>query len=166
MLELGKQRIFGNPYQWLINSLYHYAASWGVRVTTFPFFVDEYNKWALERSNIPFIRDIKYLPLKGDLKSSVVSLIVFPVLLLVGIISGIVGLVFLIMLVKKYKMPLLFILSGFFSLIGHGSILLASIINVATPRFTITQIPILTLALLLLFLMVFEYLKSDRIDRQ
>jgi hypothetical protein len=166
MLELGWQRILKNPYQWLINSLHHYAASWGVRVSTFPPFVDEYNKWVLEQVEIPLNDSIKYLPLKGDLKPSIVSLIVFPALLFVGIMSGLIGIVFVIMIFTKKELPLLFVLSGLLSLMAHGSIMLSSIINVATPRFSITQIPILTLALLFLFLMLFERLKSSRTSKQ
>ena len=160
MLELGYQRIIAKPYQWLMNSLSHYAASWGVRVTTFPPFVDEYNEWVLRQNSIPLIDSVGYLPLKGDLKPSVVSLVVFPVLLMVGVISGLIGLVFLIAVVRNKRISLLFILSGFLSLMSHGAIIFASIVNVATPRFTITQIPILTLALLFFFLILFEYFKS------
>jgi hypothetical protein len=110
--------------------------------------VDDYNNWVLNQSDIPLNNSIKYLPLKGDLKPSSVSMIVFPMLLLAGMVSGIIGLVFLVMLLQKREISLLFILSGLLSIMVHGSIIFASIINVATPRFTVTQFPLLLLVFL------------------
>ncbi len=152
MMELGKQRIFQSVDQWIKNSIYYYVGSWGLRVTTFPPFVDDYNNWVLNQSDIPLNNSIKYLPLKGDLKPSSVSMIVFPMLLLAGMVSGIIGLVFLVMLLQKREISLLFILSGLLSIMVHGSIIFASIINVATPRFTVTQFPLLLLVFLFVIL--------------
>ena len=160
MLELGGQRISQEIGQWVKNSLYYYAGSWGLRVTTFPFFVDEYNDWVLNHPNIPLNDRIPYLPLKGDLKPSIVSLIAFPALLFAGIISGVIGLMFLAVLFLNKKIPLLFMLSGIISIGIHGSLLFSSFVNVATPRYTTTQFPMLVLVFLLMTMWILPIIKS------
>ena len=164
MLELGKQRIFQDSgvNQWLTSGLSNYAASWGLRVTTFPSFVEEYNNWALSHGEIPLSSSIPYLPLKGDLKPSILSKIVFPTLLFTGILSGIIGLIFFTMLILRKKIPLLLMLSGIFSISVHGSLIFTSFINVATPRYTTTQYPILLLLLFLSTIWILTIRKNNQ----
>jgi hypothetical protein len=160
MRELGKQRIYNGIDQLIKNSLYYYAGSWGLRVTTFPYFVKEYNEWALEQSKIPKNSAIPYLPLKGELESSIVSMIAFPGLLLAGVISGLIGIIFLIMLLLRREIPLYFMLSGILSVSVHGMLFFYSFVNIATPRYTITQFPILLLVFFFFFLWVSPVVKK------
>jgi hypothetical protein len=149
MMELGKQRIFNGIDQWIKNSLSHYAASWALRVTSFPPFVKEYNNWINDQTSIPFNKKIKYLPMKGDKEPSMISMIAFPGLLISGVVSGLIGIMFIVMLLFRKEMPLMFILSGIFSISVHGTLIFSSFVNVATPRYTTTQFPILLLALIM-----------------
>ena len=160
MRELGKQRIYNGIDQLIKNSLYYYAGSWGLRVTTFPYFVKEYNEWALEQSKIPKNTAIPYLPLKGELESSIVSMIAFPGLLLAGVISGLIGIIFLIMLLLRREIPLYFMLSGILSVSVHGMLFFYSFVNIATPRYTIAQFPILLLVFFFFFLWVSPVVKK------
>jgi hypothetical protein len=155
LMELGKQRMLQGINQWIKNSLYHYAASWALRVTSFPPFVKEYNDWIKSQADIPFNKEIKYLPMKGK-KASIISMIAFPGLLISGLLSGIIGISFLVMLVAQQRMPLLFMLSGILSLSVHGMLIFSSFANIATPRYTTTQFPILALALLLFLFWAFK----------
>ncbi|MBT4732801.1 hypothetical protein HOB87_12660 [Candidatus Woesearchaeota archaeon] len=149
LMELGKQRIFSGIDQWIKNSFYHYAASWALRVTSFPPFVKEYNNWINHQTSIPFNKKIKYLPMKGDKEPSMISMVAFPGLLISGVISGLIGIMFIVMLLLRKEMPLMFILSGIFSISVHGTLIFSSFVNVATPRYTTTQFPILLLALIM-----------------
>ena len=156
--ELGKQRLLQEPYQFIKIGLYNYAASWGLRVTSFPPFLKEYNNWIKSQKYIPFNKEIKYLPMKGDKKPSIISMLAFPGLLIVGLLSGAIGIIFLTMLITRKKMPLPLTLSGIFSLSAHGVLIFSSFVNVATPRYTTTQFPIL----LLTFLFLFLWLKKNK----
>jgi hypothetical protein len=149
MMELGKQRIFNGIDQWIKNSFYHYAASWALRSTSFPPFVKENNTWINDQTSIPFNKKIKYLPMKGDKEPSMISMIAFPGLLISGVVSGLIGIMFIVMLLFRKEMPLMFILSGIFSISVHGTLIFSSFVNVATPRYTTTQFPILLLALIM-----------------
>jgi hypothetical protein len=146
MMELAKQRLSQDIIQWFKLGVSHYVGSWGLRVTTFPYFVDDYNDWSNRQLNIPLNKDIPHLPLKGNLESSTTSVFAFPGLLFSGIVSGLISLVFLGLLLTGREMPLLFILSGIFSTMVHASLLFSSFVNIATPRYTTTQFPILLLA--------------------
>ncbi len=161
MIEFGKQRILQSLDQWLINSLYYYAGSWGVRSTSFPYFISEYNNWASNENYIPLNETITYLPLKGDLDSSTISMVVFPGLLISGVVSGVVAVIFLFMLLFGKNMSLPFVLSGIFSVSVHSSLIFYSFINVATPRYTMSQFPILLLAFVFLALWVALKMKKS-----
>ncbi|MBT4732316.1 hypothetical protein HOB87_10160 [Candidatus Woesearchaeota archaeon] len=159
IMELGKQRLLQGVDQWLINAMHHYAASWSLRVTTFPLFVKKYNDWALNKSYIPFNQKIEYLPLKGDKIPSLISAVVFPGLLIAGILTFVIGLVFIVMLVLKMDIQFSFMLSGLFSVWTHGMLIFYSIVNVATPRYTTSLFPVLLLALMMFFLFILNMIK-------
>ena len=76
-------------------------------------------------------------------------MIAFPGLLISGVVSGLIGIMFIVMLLFRKEMPLMFILSGIFSISVHGTLIFSSFVNVATPRYTTTQFPILLLALIM-----------------
>ncbi|MBT4730921.1 hypothetical protein HOB87_03005 [Candidatus Woesearchaeota archaeon] len=163
IMELGKQRILQGIGQWIENSIHYYFASWGLRSTSFPAFVSEYNDWILKQENIPLNSSIKYLPLKGDLKVSYISMVVFPLLLAAGILSVFSGLIFLVMIILRKNIPLALMLSGILSIGVHTMILFSSFVNVATPRYTTTQFPILLLALLLFLFWILRIISNTQI---
>jgi len=148
LMEIGKQRMLQGIDQWIENSLNYYAASWALRVTSFPPFVSDYNTWINDQTSIPFNKEIKYLPMNGK-EPSMISMIAFPGLLISGVVSGLIGIMFIVMLLFRKEMPLMFILSGIFSISVHGTLIFSSFVNVATPRYTTTQFPILLLALIM-----------------
>ena len=148
LMEIGKQRMLQGIDQWIENSLNYYAASWALRVTSFPPFVSDYNTWINDQTSIPFNKKIKYLPMNGK-EPSMISMVAFPGLLISGVISGLIGIMFIVMLLLRKEMPLMFILSGIFSISVHGALIFSSFVNVATPRYTTTQFPILLLALII-----------------
>ena len=121
----------------------------GSTCNIFPPFVKEYNNWINHQTSIPFNKKIKYLPMKGDKEPSMISMVAFPGLLISGVISGLIGIMFIVMLLLRKEMPLMFILSGIFSISVHGTLIFSSFVNVATPRYTTTQFPILLLALIM-----------------
>jgi hypothetical protein len=159
LMEIGKQRMLQGIDQWIENSLNYYAASWALRVTSFPPFVSDYNTWINNQDSIPFNKNIKYLPLKGGKNPSMISMITFPALLIAGIVSGIIGAVFIVLLILGERMPLTLILSGIFSLSVHGMLLFLSFVNVATPRYTTTQFPLLLLTFFMFFLYILSILE-------
>ncbi len=159
LMEVGRQRILQGIPQWIEHSLYHYAASWALRVTSFPLFTKEYNDWIKVQTDIPFNDRIKYLPMKGK-KSSIISMVAFPGLLISGLLSAVIGILFLIKLLASQKMPLLFMLSGILSLNVHIMLLFSSFVNVATPRYLTTQFSVLLLALLLFLFFLLDVVKK------
>ena len=162
MMEVGKQRILQGINQWIENSLYHYAASWALRVTSFPPFVREYNDWIKVQANIPFNKKIEFLPLKGGKSPSIISMIVFPGLLISGIVSMLIGITFITLLLLRRKMSLMFIFPGLLSIGVHGMLLFSSFVNVATPRYTITQFPVLLLVIVMFLFFIFETIKGKK----
>jgi hypothetical protein len=87
-------------------------------------------------------------------------MIAFPGLLLAGVISGLIGIIFLIMLLLRREIPLYFMLSGILSVSVHGMLFFYSFVNIATPRYTIAQFPILLLVFFFFFLWVSPVVKK------